>query len=130
VGPHGIAGPAQATALLDQPLEALRVELVGCDVEQVAAPVVADALRVAERLAQLGHVDLNAARGAGPAFSSPDVLDQPLGRDHLTAPDDQRREQRALLVASQRTRLTVQPHLQRSQDPDVERHLTAILSDP
>ena len=128
-GTVAVTAQSQVAALAGEGLEALGVELVSGDLEPVAAGVVTDATRIAQRLAQRRHVDLHAACGPGPALAAPHVLDQALGRDHLAAVDQQRRQQRALLVTSQRTDLTVRAHLEWPQDPDVEFHLTTILSD-
>ena len=104
--PRRVAASQQCAALVDQPLEGRRVELVGLELEQVPAAAREEHLGalVAERPAQPGHGHVNgvgrAARPRAPNSCS-------ISRSVLTisfACTSRTREQRALALAAQRQR--------------------------
>jgi hypothetical protein len=95
-------------ALVQQPLEACPVELVGPEPDQVPAPAREDhAVRARptsalERLAQARDVHLEALGGAGRRVLTPELVDQPVARDDLVRVQQQDRQHRALLAAGER----------------------------
>src|SRR5262249_44501893 len=108
-------------------LEAVGVDLAGSDKKLVAAASFHDPLR-AERAPKPGDIDLDALHGGRRRFSVPDLLDQALGGDGAPAPEQEESEERSLLVAAQRDRVTVSLDLERSEDPKLhERREFPIL---
>ena len=106
-----------------QALELARVELARSDAQDVArAPgqqhpvghLAAPVLR--ERLAQLGDVDLHALGGGRGRPLAPELVDQPVAGDDLVRVEQENREQRLLLPATERDRLTLLDHLQGTED--------------
>jgi hypothetical protein len=97
-------------------LKVVGVDLAGGDKKLVAAASSHDPLG-AERTPKPGDIDLNALRGGRWRLSVPDLLDQALGRDWAPPPEQEESEERSLLVAAQRDRLTVFFDLERSEDP-------------
>ena len=85
---------------------------------------------VRELLAELGHVDLDGLHGGGGRPLAPELVDQPLARDHLVRMEEQHREERLLLGRAERHGQSVVEHMQRTEDavvdqpvlPLVERH--------
>ena len=114
---------SSAAAVVDQPLEAGRVELVGLELEQVPAAAREQHLGalVAERPAQPGHRDVDGVGRAARPRAVEQLLDQPLGADHLVRVHEQEREQRALALATERQRLAIQGSRQRPEDPELHR---------
>jgi len=87
--------------LAPEPLEPVHVELAVGDADQVAGAAAQDRLGP-EQLPQPRHEHLEVVRGARRRLLAPDLLDERVGRDDLVRPDQERREQRALLAAAQR----------------------------
>ena len=103
----------------DEPLEAAEVRLLGRCLEHVAGIARDDHVR-AERLAELRDVVLEGVLGRRRRLSGPELLDQLIGGDGLARPQQQQREQRALLLPRQRHRLAVGQHLQRAEHPELQ----------
>jgi hypothetical protein len=101
-------GGAVAGGLLDEPLEADRVDGVGADAQLVAAAAGDDlGLGALEQPAQLRDVELHHLHAAGGRVLAPEPLDQLVGRHRGVGPQPQHREHRALLRASERQRAAV-----------------------
>jgi hypothetical protein len=116
-------GSQRITAVLDQFAEAVQVKLARRDVQQVAVPtghqraITGTGRRVAVRphghsavrgqhLAQPRHVHLQGPHRARRRRLAPQLVDQPVSRHHLVAIKHQDRQQRALLIATQRNEPT------------------------
>ena len=82
------------------------------DREQVAVSPRQDHI-VAERFAQLRDVALNDLDRARGSVLAPQLVDQPISREHLAAVNQQHSQQRTLLRAAQRERATVLRDLKR-----------------
>ena len=107
-----------APALVDQPLEALEVELVRSDADQVAGrPRLQHVLR--KRLAEPRDVDAQSrGRVVGRALA-PELVDQPVGWDDLVGVEEQHGEQLTRLRPAQGYLAAFIPNLERSQDPEL-----------
>ena len=109
---------AVRVAVGDQAREAVDVELVGVDADDVARrpgddPVGAD--RPAERV----HVHLERARRARRRLLAPDPVDQAVGRDDVVRVEQELREQGARPRPAERDRRTVvSDHLHRPEQPE------------
>jgi hypothetical protein len=107
-------------ALGDEALEAVQVEVVTLDEQDVAVrsgreEVVSNA----QRLAQPRHAHAQ-SRGAGRGQRvAPQVVHQPISRDDLAGAEEQDGQQRPLTVTGQPQRRPFAPHLQRPQDAKV-----------
>jgi len=103
----GLPGRERTLTGAHGPLEALDVELVGADAQQVSVGardqhVAAGARAVLELLAKLGDVDLQPL-GCGRRWAlAPQLVDEPIGRDHLVAVQEQQRQERTPLAAADR----------------------------
>src|SRR5262249_44194666 len=103
------------------------VDVAGSDEKLVAAAALHDPLG-ADGGPKPGDVHLDALRGRRRRFPVPDLLDQVLGGDGAPTPEQEESEERSLLVAAQRDRLTVFLDLERSEDPKLhERREFPIL---
>ena len=109
---------AVRVAVGDQAREAVDVELVGVDADDVARrpgddPVGAD--RPPERV----HVHLERARRARGRLLAPDPVDQAVGRDDVVRVEQELREQGARPRPAERDRRTVvSDHLHRPEQPE------------
>ena len=121
-GPRHSAERLARRALREQPLEAPDVDLLATDAQLVAAPVRDDRVALThrvDRLAQMRHVQLDQlARRRGRRFA-PQSVDQLVGRHRRAGVQREQREQRALLRATERDRVAVRRHLDRSEQQDV-----------
>jgi hypothetical protein len=122
VGPGGVEVLPRAR---DQRLEALEVELARLEDDPVARAACLDPVG-AQRLAQPGDVDLERLDRRGRRFLAPQRVDEGVARDRRAGPQQQRRQQRALLRASQVDRAAVRAGLDRPQDPEFH----AVFSPP
>ena len=105
--------------LLHQPLEAEQVELVRTDADHVTRLLGDDRLAGSERLAELGDVVLERVRGRLGRLRSPELVDEPAGRDDLVRAREQQGEERALPRAAERECPTSLDNLERSKDPEL-----------
>src|SRR4029079_15121337 len=86
-----------AGALLAELLEAAHIELVGSETNDVAGGDCGDQPgMVAERLAEPRHARLERCRCGLGRLTRPELVDQPLRRDHLVRVQRQQGEQAAL----------------------------------
>jgi hypothetical protein len=83
----------------DRLLEAFEVELAVGDANQVAGRPLDDQV-AAERLAQLGGVNLERRRGRLRLLDAPQLLDQAVTRDGIVGMQEQKRQEGALLRTS------------------------------
>ncbi len=111
---HGVA------TLGDERLEAVEVDVLRLDLEPIAGALRHDHPGVAERLAELRDVHLDAVRGAPGRRPAPELLDQPIDRHGLVGAQHEDREQRALLRAPDPDDLAVLTGLERSEDAELE----------
>ena len=93
-----LARGERALAGVHRPLEALHVDIVGAELQQVAVGPRDEHVAVAigavlQLLAQLRHVDLQALGRRRRRALAPQLVDQPVGRDDLVAVQEQQREQ-------------------------------------
>ena len=87
----GPLGRELSPALLEQPLEPVRVELVGVDLQLVAVTA-GHEHPVRQLLAQPGHVRLQRLHGIRRSALAPQLVDQPLARQRLATVEKQRGE--------------------------------------
>ena len=118
------------SALLDQPLESIGVELVPPHTKEIAGgPGNQHVLGVArgapssERLSQLGDVHLHDLHGPRRRPPGPELLDQTIDRDDLVSVQQQDGQQHPLFAAAERKPTPVGPDLERPEDPKL--HLSS-----
>ncbi|HEY7692075.1 MAG TPA: cupin domain-containing protein [Gaiellaceae bacterium] len=116
-GSVGPAGTQLSLGLRDQRLEPLEVELAGLEHDPVAGAAGLDPLRP-EGLPQAVDVDLERLDGRGRRRLAPERVDEGVARHRLACPEQQRRQQRALLRPPEVERLAFRAGLDRSQDPE------------
>src|SRR5436190_23171971 len=110
-------------------LRARDIEPVGVDPDAVAAVRGRDRVETvsAERLAQLGDIDVDRFFGRGRRRLAPEVVDQALARDELVRMQEQDRQDEPLLQPAQRDRLALVDHLERPEDPVLHEHVLPLL---
>src|SRR4029079_14141230 len=106
--------------------ESVDVERAG-DRQRVAARMRGDLGALTERLAKVGHVDLDAVLGGLGCSLAPERLDDLVDRDDVPAAQDQQREERAGVLAAQRDRPVTVQRLERSEDPEFHVASTNIV---
>ena len=97
----GLAAGKRALPVVEQPLEALGVELAGRHLEEISRRCRAEDVRPAERLAQPRHVDLDALDGARRRVLAPQRERQAIGAHRLVGVQQQHGEDRTGLDTSQ-----------------------------
>jgi hypothetical protein len=109
------AGPGGG---VDQPLEAVQVQLVRPDLQEVPGCAGDHGLAIGapERPAQPGHAALQQVARGSRRLLTPQVIHEPVGGHHAACVEQQYREQRALLRPAQRQPAPGGDHLQRAQD--------------
>ena len=119
-----------ASALLDQPLESIGVELVPPDTKEIArgpgdqhVVVVAPSAPTSECLAQLGDVHLYDLDSGRRRATGPELVDESIDRDDLVSVQQQDGQQHPLLAAAQRKLTLLRPDLKRPEDPKL--HLSS-----
>ena len=106
--------------LREQPLEPVRVEPVGVELQAVPALPGHDQVAPAsERLAQPRDMDLHGLGRRGRRLLAPELLDQPVGAERLVGVQHEHGEQRALLAPSERDFAALVEDLERSEDAEV-----------
>ena len=108
-----------AARLPEQALEPRRINAVGVDPEHVPGRLGHEELRP-DDLAELGDEVLQRGRRRPRGFLAPDLVDQAVGGDDLAGVNEQRREQRALLLPSQWERAAVRADFERPEDAELE----------
>jgi hypothetical protein len=122
----GTSGHQCLPSLTGQPLEAVQVETLWVDPEDVAVQLGYEGCVHAgggQELADLGQVDVQGGADRARPLGGPDPLDQALARDRLVGVQKQEREQRALLCAAERERLATDPSLERPEQRERETRL-------
>ena len=121
-----VAAREEAARLPGPLLEAGQVEVAGVELEQVAARTRPDHVCLRQRAAQAGDVHLQRLRGVGGRRLRPEQLDQAAGGDDVVRVQEQERQQRPLLSASELDLACGPLDLERSEDPEL--HRTATLA--
>ena len=116
-GRVGVTGSQLPPGAADQRFEALQVELAWLDDEPVAGSARLDSAG-AERLAEPGDVDLERLDRRGRRLLAPERVDQGLARHRFARAQQQSRQDRALLRASDVDRAAVRADLDRPKDPE------------
>ena len=107
-------------APLVSPLELVQIELAGADAEEVAgAARLEHAARLAERLPEGRHVDLNRLRRRARDLVRPERLGKPVGGHDLVGVQEQEREDGPLPRGAEVERLSVARHLEWPQHPEL-----------
>ena len=122
----GTSGHQRLPPLPDAPLEAVHVEPLGVDLEDIAVQLRYERRirpRRCEELADLGQVDVQRGADRARPLGAPNPLDQALARDRLVGVQEQEREQGALPAAAERERLTVDPGFERPEEREGEASL-------
>jgi hypothetical protein len=112
----GLARLARS-GFLDEPAKAFEIELVPLDAHEVPRRARHDPL--AELAPQPQDVVLQRRERSGRRLVSPDAVDQPLGRDDLVRVEQEQREHRTPLRASERHAPLAVEHLERTEDPEL-----------
>ena len=73
-----------------------------------------------EQLAKLRDRVLKRRRRRSRRVLAPELIDETLGRDRLVRPQEQQRQQRALVSAAERHGRALVEHLERTEDPELE----------
>ena len=92
-------------------LESVDVDGLGWHQQAITVAVCLENL-APERLPQPRYVSLQRLGRGRSCVLAPELLDQPVGRDHLAAVEEKQRQESALLVAAERDRLAVADHFQ------------------
>ena len=108
--------------LSEQPLEPVQVELVVVDAERVAGRPRLQAI-IVEQPTEAGDVAMQRGQRRRRRGLAPQRVDEDILRDDLVRAQQQHPEQRALMAAAESDDAAVLRHLQRAQDPEVDRSL-------
>src|SRR5204863_2070042 len=81
----------RAAPLSDERLEAVEIDLAGCGLEDVAMPM-GRQQSVPERLPQMRDVALDDLRRTRGRLSTPERVEQAIGRDRLTTMQEEHRQ--------------------------------------
>ena len=100
----------------DEPMD---VHALGLELEDIARSARHDGFR-AERLAKLGHVDLDGVRGGLGRVARPEALDELVDRDDPSGLEREHGEERAGLLPAERDWVSVLQRLQRPEEPELE----------
>ena len=103
-----------------EPLEPEQVELLRGDREHVSGPSGLEHLMGLEQPPQPRDVLVNRARGVVRPVVAPELLDQPVARDDGPRPEQQQREQAALLDSAEAKPPLAFPHLEGTENAEVE----------
>jgi hypothetical protein len=125
---RGRLAAERAAALLGEPAEAVQVELVRVELQQVPgvagdqhAGRVGDPVAGLDRPAQRGDVVLQRLPHGGGRLLAPHGVDQLVGGDHLVRVQQELGQQYAVLDAAQPQRAAALARLERSQQQKVDR---------
>ena len=110
----------------DEELEAVGVERVGLDVEEVSGTHRAQRRPVGARsqpdgAAQVGHLHLQGVDGIGEHLLAPDLLDEGVHGSHLPQPQQQRRQQGERSSLPEGEQAPIVPHLEGAEDRELHR---------
>ena len=101
--------------------EALEIDLLGCDLEDVARRSRdEDAVRL-EGLSESGDMLLKRRGGIRRRPLAPELVDQPIARDGLAGVENEDREHAALPGAAERKLPLAVTHLERAENAEIER---------
>ena len=114
-----VARSEGAAPLRRQDLEAVEVDLLGLGQQAVPRPLRHDHPGVAECLAELRHVHLDAVRGRARRLAAPELVDQAVDGDRLVRVQEEDREQRTLLRSPEWEELVPFAGLERSEDAEL-----------
>ena len=116
----GITGPGSSSSARDQSLEAVQVQLVGLELDDIAGGTRRDGVGP-EHLAQIRDEALEHDLHGPRRLLSPKLIDQAVGCHHLVCVQEKEREHRALLRAAECKRPSAVPRLERSENSEVHR---------
>ena len=129
----GVARGQRFAPLRRQPLEVLQVELARLDAKEVARRARDEPRLVAgrrgEHLAQARHLVSQRVVGRVHALLGEELADQPVSRDHAVRTQQEQREQRSLLRASDRHGGSVHPNDEWTQDPELQAATASRVAD-
>src|SRR5206468_555121 len=109
-----------STRILREALEAMQVELIGFESDDVSGRASLDDRFVAERLAQLGDLTLHLRDGCHRSGSRIEIVGEPVDRDDAVRVQEQDRESRALLWPAQTEWAVFPDDLERAEDAELE----------
>ena len=118
-GAPSALGVSTLGRLRHEPLEAVQVDLLGLDVQDVARLASANEI-AAERLAQIRDQVLNRPDRGSAEASRPQLFDQAVCRDHLACMEQEQGQEGALLRPPQLERPSLHPDLERAQDAELD----------
>ena len=120
-GRIGRRGLELALALLRQALEALEIDLLGLDVERVPGRARDEQGVRLERLPEARHVLLQRRLGVGGRSVAPELVDEPIARERLSAVQDEQREDALLPRSAECEDALALEHLEWAENAEVER---------
>jgi hypothetical protein len=111
----GIAGVERRASGSRELLEAVAIDAAGFGLQQITVAAGNEQV-VTQRLAKARDIHVHRLGGSRRCPLAPQRIDQPVSRDHLSAMEQQHRQQRALLRTAERHRAIAIDHLKRSQN--------------
>ena len=114
----GVGGVVCPGGRREERLEAARVDLGGTDLQLVSRRPGQQSV-TSEQLAETRDVELYHRRGGRWRPLAPERIDQLVGRDHLVWPQEQHRQQGALLAAAERDRPAALDGFERPQEQEL-----------
>ena len=112
------AASEQAPPLVHQALEAVEIELVGLDPDDVAGRSGRQHV-LRKRLAKSRDVDPQRGGGVLGRVLAPELVDQPVSGNDLVGVEEEHGEKRTRLGPAEGDLAAFVPHLERSQDPEL-----------
>ena len=110
----------QLPRLVHQLLEPMQVQVIALDSDDVARRPCRQHVP-GECLSKSRDVHAKRIGGALRRILAPELVDQPVRRDHLVRVDEKQREQRPLLGSAQRDLARIVPYLERPENPESHR---------
>ena len=119
--PLGLFLPRRA----EDVLETGEIELTSIKREHVAVRPCLEETG-SQQLSQLRDGVLEGRRRSSRRMLSPELIDETLSRDRLVRPQEQQRQQRALVATAERQCLLPVAHLEGTEDPELEHCVTVV----
>ncbi len=116
----GITRRRSSSGVRDESLEAVQIQLVGLELDDVAGRTRRDGVGP-EHLAQIRDVALEHDLHGPRRLLPPELVDDAVGCHHLVCVQEKKCEHRALLRAAEGKRPSALPRLERSENSEVHR---------
>lgn len=119
--PLGLFLPRRA----DDVLETGEIELTSIKREHIAVRPCLEETG-SQQLSQLRDGVLEGRRRSSRGMLAPELIDETFSRDRLVRPQEQQRQQRALVATAERQCLLPVAHLEGTEDPELEHCVTVV----